>query len=50
MIPERIEATFPSGHRLPEAIVALCEYLGSRGYTISGCFELSGIGMDDVRG
>ncbi len=50
MKPEQIEATFPLGHRLPEPIVAICEFLEVHGYPISGCFELSLIGMKQVRG
>jgi hypothetical protein len=48
MKPALIEATFPLGHRLPEPIVRVCEYLSTHGYPISGCFELSQIGMDDL--
>lgn len=50
MKPEKIEATFPLGHWLPEPIVAICQFLEAHGYPISGCFELSLIGMDDLRG
>lgn len=50
MKPEQIEATFPLGHRLPEPIVAICQFLETNGYPISGRFELSLIGMEDVRG
>lgn len=50
MNPEQIEATFPLGHRLPKPIVSICEYLTAHGYPISGCFEMSKIGMDDLMG
>jgi hypothetical protein len=49
MKSEQIEATFPLGHRLPEPIVSICEFLETHGYPISGCFELSEIGMEDVK-
>ena len=50
MTPEQIEATFPLGHKLPMPIVAICDYLAQYGYPISGCFELSLIGMEDLMG
>ncbi len=49
MNPAAIEATFPKGHRLPRPIVDICEYLQRHGYPISGCFELSTIGMKDLK-
>lgn len=50
MIQEDIEKTFHLGWKLPEAIVKVCKYLDEHDYPISGCFELSTIGMDDLRG
>lgn len=50
MQPTEIEATFPLGHKLPKAIVDICDYHREHGYPISGCFELSKIGMDDLKG
>jgi hypothetical protein len=50
MTPEQIEATFPLGHHLPGPVVSICRFLEEHGYPISGCFELSSIGMDDVMG
>ena len=50
MKAEQIEATFPLGHRLPEPIVSICQFLETNGYPISGCFELSLIGMNDLKG
>ena len=49
MTPADIEATYPKGHRLPRPIVDLCSFLQHHGYPISGCFELSTIGMDDLK-
>lgn len=49
MKPADIEATFPNGHRLPRPIVDICCFLQLNGYPISGCFEISNIGMDDVK-
>jgi hypothetical protein len=50
MTPTDIEATFPQGHRLPCPIVDLCTFLERNGYPISGCFEISKIGIDDLKG
>jgi len=48
MISQEIEATFPNGQKLPDAIRTICQFLDSKGYPISGCFELSTIGIDDM--
>lgn len=48
MIQEEIESTLPSGKRLPEPIAKICTFLDENDYPISGCFELSKIGMDDM--
>ena len=50
MKPADIEATFPNSHRLPRPIVDICGFLEGNGYPISDCFELSTIGMDDLKG
>ena len=50
MIKDKIEGTFYNGQSLPKAIAHICDYLDLNGYPISGCFELSSIGMDDLRG
>lgn len=50
MIQDEIERTLPHGRRLPAALRALCQYADEHGYPISGCFELSTIGMEDLRG
>lgn len=49
MNPSEIEATFPDKHRLPEPIVDICRFVTAHGYPVSGCFEVSKIGMHDVR-
>ncbi len=49
MNASEIEATFPSKHRLPEPISDICRFVSTHGYPISGCFEISKIGMSDVR-
>lgn len=46
MNPDEIEKTFPSEQKLPEPIVHICKYLSLNGYPVSGCFELSTIGME----
>ena len=49
MNASEIEATFPNGQRLPRPIADICIFLESNGYPISGCFELSAIGMGDLK-
>jgi hypothetical protein len=49
MNPSEIESTFASGQKLPEPIVDICRFLSVHGYPISGCFEISKIGMFDVK-
>jgi len=44
-----IESTLPDDLKLPRAIAAVCRYLDLHGYPISGCFELSAIGRDDLK-
>ncbi|WP_049723845.1 hypothetical protein [Gilvimarinus polysaccharolyticus] len=48
MIQDRIEGTFRDGKRLPKAIAHICDFLDKHDYPISGCFELSAIGMDSM--
>ena len=48
MIQKKIERTFTAEGKLPEAIAHICKYLDENDYPISGCFELSTIGMDDM--
>lgn len=48
MIQEQIEATFPGGQKLPEPLSLVCAFLDRAGYPLSGCFELSTIGRDDL--
>ncbi len=47
-ISAQIEQTLPNGHRLPKEIFAIGDFLDQNDYPISGCFELSLIGMDDL--
>lgn len=49
MNPAEIEATLPNGSELPDGIRSICEYHEKHGYPISGCFELSKIGMEDLK-
>jgi hypothetical protein len=48
MISQDIEVTFPNGQKLPDPIRSICRFLDGNGYPISGCFELSTIGIDDM--
>lgn len=50
MTTSEIEATYTTKHRLPEPIADICRFLEAHGYPISGCFEISKIGMRDVAG
>lgn len=47
---EIIEATLPKKYKLPEPILAICEYHEQHGYPISGCFELSDYGVETLKG
>ena len=49
MKPTDIELAHPKAPALPRPIVDLCAFLQKNGYPISGCFELSTIGMDDLK-
>ena len=49
MIQEAIEKTFVGGQKLPDSLADVCRFLDQNGYPLSGCFELSTIGMDDIR-
>lgn len=48
MLADDVEAKFPKGAALPTPIRALCDFLDANGYPISGCFEISTIGDDDM--
>ena len=48
MTPADIEATFPGEHPLPHPVAEICNFLEAHGYPISGCFELSILGTDDL--
>jgi len=50
MIKDDIESTFYMGQVLPDPISKICEFLDKNDYPISGCFELSTIGVDDLKG
>lgn len=50
MTAVEIENTFPLGHRLPQPIVDICNFSEEHGYPISGCFELSEIGVESLKG
>ena len=48
MYQQDIEKTLPKGVKLPKAISHICSFADDQGYPISGCFELSAIGMEDM--
>lgn len=48
MLAERVESKFPPGVSMPRPIRCLCNFLDKFGYPISGCFEISTIGDDDM--
>ena len=48
MLSTEVESKFPPGVSMPPAIRALCDFLDLNGYPISGCFEISTIGDDDM--
>lgn len=49
MLADDVKTNFPSGIMMPDTIQALCEYLDVHGYPMSGCFEISTIGNDDMQ-
>ncbi len=48
MLADSVKATFPEGVALPAPIRALCDFLDANGYPLSGCFEISTRGQDDM--
>lgn len=48
MLADDVDSKFPKGAALPAPIRVLCDFLDSNGYPISGCFEISTIGDDDM--
>lgn len=48
MLADEVETKFPTGAFLPTPIRALCDFLDANGYPMSGCFEISTIGDDDM--
>ena len=49
MLSDTVESKLPTGIALPESIRFLCDYLDLHGYPLSGCFEISTIGDEDIR-
>lgn len=49
MLADYVESKFPNGIRLPKVIRILCDFIDTNGYPLSGCFEISTIGDDDMR-
>ena len=49
MLADDVESKFPRGITMPDTIRALCDYLDTNGYPLSGCFEISTIGDDDMQ-
>ena len=49
MKTSEIETTFSTKQKLPQPIADICSFLESNGYPISGCFEISKIGMTDIK-
>lgn len=48
MLADDVEAKFPPNAALPLPIRTLCDFLDANGYPLSGCFEISTIGDDDM--
>lgn len=48
MLADKVESKFPPGVIMPRPIRCLCDFLDNHGYPISGCFEISTIGDDDM--
>ena len=49
MLASDVESKFPPGVEMPDPIRALCGYLDQYDYPLSGCFEISTIGDDDMQ-
>ena len=48
MLANDVHSKFPPGVGLPLGVRTLCDYLDAHGYSISGCFEISTIGDQDM--
>lgn len=48
MIADNVESRFPTGIVMPKSIRAICDYLETCGYPISGCFEVNLRGQEDA--
>ena len=48
MLANDVESKFPPNVSLPLGVRTLCDFLDQNGYPISGCFEISKIGDDDM--
>ncbi|XZE36062.1 hypothetical protein SH501x_001614 [Pirellulaceae bacterium SH501] len=48
MLANNVHSKFPPDVALPLGVRALCDYLDANGYPISGCFEISTIGDEDM--
>lgn len=48
MLAADVESKFPPNVPLPLGVRTLCDFLDQNGYPISGCFEISTIGDDDM--
>ncbi|MBL9082813.1 MAG: hypothetical protein JNK76_13450 [Planctomycetales bacterium] len=50
MLADIVQSNFPEGVKLPDCLRALCDYLDTHGYPISGCFEICDWGRRDAEG
>lgn len=50
MLADIVQPNFPEGVKLPECLRALCDYLDTHGYPLSGCFEICDWGRKDAEG
>ncbi len=48
MLAKNVHSKFPPNVALPIGVRTLCDYLDAHGYPLSGCFEISTIGDDDM--
>jgi hypothetical protein len=46
----KIQNNLPEDIQLPESIGLICDYFDELGFPMSGCFELSDLGRDDLLG
>ena len=50
ILADVVQSNFPDGVKLPDCLRAVCDYLATHGYPLSGCFEICDCGRKDAEG